>query len=66
MKRHEAEAAFSKALGSLPAHETVNSVDTRIEVNMFVSVRSCRKHYLVRSYGVQPDLPCSECEYSPL
>lgn len=28
---------------------------------MFISLRSCRKHFIVRSYGVLSDLPCEQC-----
>ena len=28
---------------------------------MFVNVRSCHKHYIMRTYGVPSDLPCEQC-----
>ena len=62
VSREEAELAFSRALASLGPHEESPSPLGSKGINMFVGMRNCGRHYIVRSHGVQADLPCEQCK----
>ena len=62
VSREDAELAFSRALASLGPHEEIPSPLGSKGINMFVGMRNCGRHYIVRSHGVQADLPCEQCK----
>ena len=55
----EAMDAFGIACSSVPIEQRPFAYSDNPP--MFVGLRNCRKHYLVRSEGVPSDLPCEQC-----
>lgn len=61
--KDEAVDAFIHAFKSIP-QENILLEDKKSdgsEGNMFIGLRTCGNHYLVRSSGVPKDLPCEQC-----
>ena len=59
--KHKDDAinAFELACSAVPLEQRYSSY---VNVpKMFIGLRTCRQHYLVRTDGVSSDLPCSEC-----
>lgn len=52
--------AFEQAIKNIPLEQQLN-VEGVPGKKMFIGLRSCRKHYLIRSAGVSPDIPCEQC-----
>jgi hypothetical protein len=55
-----AAEAFSRAAANVPVEKRIISYSNAPP--MFVGMRACRRHYLVRSDGVPTDLPCEQCQ----
>jgi hypothetical protein len=58
-QKQEALDAFFKAFVELPLEKRAFCFTDSPPV--FIGIRNCRRHYLVRSEGVPADLPCEQC-----
>jgi len=59
ISKDDAIKAFTTACSKVPLEQRV-SVYTDAP-KMYIGLRNCHQHYLVRSDGISADLPCEEC-----
>ena len=58
--KDEAIEAFIKAAAAVPMEQRYATYIDGVP-KMYIGLRSCGNHYLVRSDGVDSDLPCEQC-----
>lgn len=58
--KDEAIDAFQRAASAIPMEQRY-SMYVDDQPKMYIGLRACGNHYLVRSEGVAPDIPCEQC-----